>query len=188
MLGKVSSFCCLINMVLNFNVSNWFCVDMCWGVFLGCGRVVFSSFLYFRFCCCAEYYLLRCSLLACHLAAESGIRAAASSVYFISAGGGWFTSWGGGEGGLSLGVFAIFYFYRKRWLASWNWVGGLDELHGVNFFVNFFYMFKIVIWMLRFSGSIFLYFGWFQFSVMDGWFLLGIVLIFLALCFFVLFW
>ncbi len=41
MLGKVSSFCCLINMVLNFNVYNWFCVDMCWGVCLGHRRVAF---------------------------------------------------------------------------------------------------------------------------------------------------
>jgi len=32
-------------------------------------------------------------------------------------------------------------------------------------------------------GSIFLLFGWFQLLIMDGWFLLGIVLIFLALCF-----
>ncbi len=41
-LGKVSCFCCLINMVLNFNVFDWFCVDMCWGVFLGRRRVVLS--------------------------------------------------------------------------------------------------------------------------------------------------
>ncbi len=41
-LGKVSCFYCLIDMVLNFNVFNWFCVDMCWGVFLGRRRVVFS--------------------------------------------------------------------------------------------------------------------------------------------------
>ena len=41
MLGKVSSFCCLINMMLNFNVYNWFCVDMCWGVCFGRRRVAF---------------------------------------------------------------------------------------------------------------------------------------------------
>ena len=35
--------------------------------------------------------------------------------------------------------------------------------------------------MLRFFGSIFLLFGWFQLLIMNGWFLLGIVLIFLAL-------
>jgi hypothetical protein len=49
MLGEVSSFCCLINMVLNFNVYNRICVDMCWGVFLGRGRVVypFPAFPFF---------------------------------------------------------------------------------------------------------------------------------------------
>ena len=114
-LGRVSCFCCLINMVLNFNVSSWFCVDMCWGVFLGRRRVVFLFFMHFPFCCCAEYYLLRCYFLARHLAAESGTRTAASSVYFISAGGGWFTSWGGAFPGdfLQLSIFI-----RKRWLAS----------------------------------------------------------------------
>ncbi len=35
------------------------------------------------------------------------------------------------------------------------------------------------------SGLNFLLFGWFQFLIMDGWFLLGIVLIFWALCFLV---
>ncbi len=50
-----------------------------------------------------------------------------------------------------------------------------------------FYVSKVVVWMLRFFGSIFLWLGWFQFLIVDGWFLLGIVLIFLALCFSVFF-
>ena len=41
MLGKVSSFCCLINMTLNLNFYNWSFVDMCWGVCLGRRRVAF---------------------------------------------------------------------------------------------------------------------------------------------------
>jgi hypothetical protein len=41
MLGKVSSFFCLINTTLNFNFYNWFFVDMCWGVCLGRRRVAF---------------------------------------------------------------------------------------------------------------------------------------------------
>ncbi len=38
--------------------------------------------------------------------------------------------------------------------------------------------------MLRFVSANFPLFGWFQFLIMDGWFLLGIVSIFLALRFF----
>ncbi len=41
MLGKVSSFCRLINLILNFNVYNRFFVDMRWGVCLGRRRVAF---------------------------------------------------------------------------------------------------------------------------------------------------
>ncbi len=153
MLGKVSRLCCLINMVLNFNDFSWIWVDICWGVFLGRRRVVFLFFMHFPFCCCAEYYLLRCPLLARHLAAESGIRTAASFVYFISAGGGWLAFWGGG-GAFPGGLFAIFYSHQKVMISviKFHWVGGLDELHGVNFFsllFFFFYVFKVAVWMLR---------------------------------------
>jgi hypothetical protein len=43
MLGEVSCFFCLFNLVLNFSVVDWICVALCWGVFfLGHRRVVFS--------------------------------------------------------------------------------------------------------------------------------------------------
>jgi hypothetical protein len=60
----------------------WICVGVFF--FLGRRRVVFSS-VYFPPCCCAEYYLLGCFHIARHLAAESGTRFAASSVYVIFA-------------------------------------------------------------------------------------------------------
>jgi hypothetical protein len=85
---------CLIILVLGLNVSDWFCVDMCWGVFfLGRRRVVFF-FVHSSSQCCVEYYLLRCFHIARHLAAKFGTRLAAFSVYVIFAVGGWFTSWG----------------------------------------------------------------------------------------------
>ncbi len=68
-------------------------------------------------------------------------------------------------------------------------VGGLDELHGVNFFYKcYFLCAKSCGLNVAIFGSIFLLFGWFRFLIVDGWFPLGIVLIFLALCFSVLLW
>jgi hypothetical protein len=64
--------------------SAWICVGV---FFLGCRRVVFSLRI-FHLCCCAEYYLPGCFHIARHLAAESGTRFAAPSVYVIFAGGG----------------------------------------------------------------------------------------------------
>ena len=60
---------------------------MCWGVSLGRRRVgrPLPSFL---FSYVVEYNLVRCFLFAHHLAANSGIRASASPVCFISACGG----------------------------------------------------------------------------------------------------
>jgi hypothetical protein len=62
----------------------WICVGV---FFLGRRRAVLSLGIS-PSCCCAEYYLLRCFHIARHLAAESGTRLAAPSVYVIFAGGG----------------------------------------------------------------------------------------------------
>ncbi len=85
---EVLCACCLIMLVLSSSVFDWFYVDVCWGVFfLMRRRVVFSS-AYFLLCFCVAYYFSRCFHIARHLAAESGTRLAAPSVYVIFAGGG----------------------------------------------------------------------------------------------------
>ncbi len=117
MLGKVSSFCCSINMMLDFNVYNWFCVVMCWGVRLGRRRVAFLLWPIF-------FLLLRWIFFAKMLSscAPSGGKiwnqdCCSTCVFHLCWG--WVTRIvGGGRGGTFPGVFAIFYFYRMRSLAS----------------------------------------------------------------------
>jgi len=53
----------------------------------------------------------------------------------------------------------------------------------LTFCVNFFICLELWFECCDFCFDL-LWFGWFQFLIMDGWFLLGVVLIFLALCFF----
>jgi len=121
-LGKVSCFCCLINMVLNFNVFNWFCVDMCWGVFLGRRRVVFS-FVH------SSSLLLRWILFAKMLSscAPSGGKIWNQDCCFpciFHLCWGWVIHILGGV--LFLGIFAIFYSHQKAIISviklSW-WSG-----------------------------------------------------------------
>ncbi len=118
MLGKVSSFCCLINMMLNFNVYNWFCVDMCWGVFLGRRRVVypFPAFPFFVAVLniiCQDALLLR-AIWWQNLEPGLLLPMCISSLLGVCdshLGGG---KGGGGEGGSSWGLF-VFLIHVKKW-------------------------------------------------------------------------
>jgi len=144
----------------------WICVDMCCGVCLGRRWAVFS-FLYFPF-------LLLCWILIAKmsfLCAPSGGKILNWGCCFPCI---FHLCWGwvihilvrgGGGGGLLRGLYCVYIFAL---------------ILSLFFLVD---VFKIVVWMLRFFGSIFLLFGWFQLLIMNGWFLPGIVLIFLALCF-----
>ncbi len=99
MLGRVSFAAWLIWLwILIFY--NWFFVDMCWGVCLGRRRVAFH--LWPNFFLLLRWLLFVKMFSSC---APSGgeilNQDCAPHVYFISAGGVWLASWGGGGGGSS---------------------------------------------------------------------------------------
>ena len=60
---EVLVFVAWFKLVLNSNVFDWSCVDLCWGVFfLGC-RWIAYILVYSSFRCCVDYYLPGCSVL-----------------------------------------------------------------------------------------------------------------------------
>jgi hypothetical protein len=65
---EVLCLCCLLELIWNFNNFDLVFCGLCWGLFLGYRRVVFSWYLFF-ICCFADYYLMRCFHIARYLAA-----------------------------------------------------------------------------------------------------------------------